>query len=428
VETEEGLSSWWGSATGASVASLSGATYRVRYPGRLNGSGGPDYRGAVLHDGRRTLLGDVELHVRASDWRRHGHNRDHAYDNVVLHVVLADDSDGRTTLASGASVPVAVARVANSDARACALPCSHLYSQYPARVVEVLETAGIVRLLRKSRQAAEEVRGAGECSVLLRLVARAFGYSMNTAPFGELARRLCESSVEDTLRHRGATERRALVLGVAGLLPFQRCEPGIPCLQEAREYEVVWKDSGLDGCMLPGLAWRLGCMYPNNHPVRRVIGLADLLPALPGLANGIRLLACAGGVSGHSLASLESYIIVPGDSYWRTHYDFGRATRSSNVVGPAKAREVVVNALLPLAVVSAASRGDTRGLARLTAAMRAYPPCAANAVTGHMSRQLGMAGRAIPAVQAQGMLRLFQTYCSRGRCAECPLGEWPVAR
>lgn len=60
----------------------------VRDPGRWNLLGGPDFRGAELVLGGLPVVGDVEVHFRAADWRAHGHDRDPAYDAVVLHVLL----------------------------------------------------------------------------------------------------------------------------------------------------------------------------------------------------------------------------------------------------------------------------------------------------------------------------------------------------
>lgn len=427
MEREAFLSSWWGMAAGATVSSPSGAVYTIRYPGRLNGSAGPDYRGAVLDDGSRTLLGDVELHVHSSDWRRHGHDSDHAYDGVVLHVVLDDDSCTRTTLASGAPVPVAVADIGRYVSAAGALPCADLYSMRSGRVVEVLETQGIARLLLKGRHVEAEIRRTGEQREMLRLVARSLGYSSNAGPCEEVARLVSDSSIADCLKHCDAMERRALVLGIAGLLPSQRHADGALSSGESCVYEVVWRGMGIKSLAMRRSRWRLGCIYPNNHPVRRMIGLADLLPTLPDVMDKVRRIGCEEGQEGGFAAGLEPVMLVAGDPYWRTHYDFGRTTHCSNVVGRGKAREIVVNALVPLAFAVATSRGGVRSLARLAAALRAYPACQPNAVTKHMSMQLGMERTAIPALQTQGMLRIFTTYCTRGLCEECPLGKSPIA-
>ena len=79
------------------LVSGDGAPLRVVFRGRpCSGGAGPDFRDAVIKLRGRQVRGDVELHVLASGFRRHGHHRDHAYDNVILHVVFWDD-DGEST-------------------------------------------------------------------------------------------------------------------------------------------------------------------------------------------------------------------------------------------------------------------------------------------------------------------------------------------
>ena len=62
---------------------------------------GPDFRDALIAAPGGLLQGDVELHVRSSDFRRHGHHRDAAYAGVVLHLVFRDDDRGETVLPGG---------------------------------------------------------------------------------------------------------------------------------------------------------------------------------------------------------------------------------------------------------------------------------------------------------------------------------------
>ena len=89
------------------LVSGDGSPLGVVFRGRPStGSAGPDFRDAVIELGGRQVRGDVELHVLASSFRRHGHHRDRAYDSVILHVVFWDDDGESTCLASGRRVPV----------------------------------------------------------------------------------------------------------------------------------------------------------------------------------------------------------------------------------------------------------------------------------------------------------------------------------
>ena len=82
-----------------------GRRLRVVHPGRPNYDAGPDFSNAVLEMGGEVVKGDVELHLRTSQWRAHGHHRDPRFNTVVLHVVLWDD-EAPTPLQSGGKAPV----------------------------------------------------------------------------------------------------------------------------------------------------------------------------------------------------------------------------------------------------------------------------------------------------------------------------------
>ena len=74
------------------MTTVSGERIDIIDPGLINTGSGPDFFNAKIRIGERMWAGNVEIHVRASDWRRHGHSTDRAYDSVILHVVGVDDA------------------------------------------------------------------------------------------------------------------------------------------------------------------------------------------------------------------------------------------------------------------------------------------------------------------------------------------------
>lgn len=90
----------------AALVTAAGEALRVIFRRRPGAGPGPDFRGAILAAPGGLLSGDVELHVRTSDFRRHGHHLDPGYANVVLHVVFFHDEEGETALPGGGCAPV----------------------------------------------------------------------------------------------------------------------------------------------------------------------------------------------------------------------------------------------------------------------------------------------------------------------------------
>ena len=93
---------------GIELASEDGEPIKIIYPGRINDDRGADFRDAVIATNRGLIKGDIEVHVKSSDWRAHCHCHDPVYNRVILHVVMWHDTKAATTLQNGENVPVLV--------------------------------------------------------------------------------------------------------------------------------------------------------------------------------------------------------------------------------------------------------------------------------------------------------------------------------
>jgi len=423
--SERELQAAWAQTAGACFETAGGMCVRVVYPGIARGSAGPDFKDAVVTTpGGAMRRGDVELHLHAGDWQRHGHHLDHAYDGVVLHVV-GDASPGAVTpLASGADVPTV-----SMDGRGRAmgregLPCRWWGKGHRDAAPGALARLGVARLLERAAGLAGDLAHERPWVVLARRIARALGYSANAAAVMDLAVLLTSPGAPPLHDVEVDDERCAVMLGLAGLLPSQRRHAGLPVSGEVPHWESLWRKWVPSVESMDARRWTFNGLYPNNSPVRRVVALAGLWPGLPDLAASVYAeLDGAVARPRECAAALERSCRVVGDVFWRNHYDFGLRTRESDIVGGSKAREMVVNALLPYVAASAIVSGDVVRLSLVVRLLRQYPASPDNAVTRHMRRQLGVPPAAGSAAVEQGMLHLFRQFCSRGLCGRCPLTE-----
>ena len=184
-----------------------GRAYQVVFRGRPWGERGPDFQGAVIaRDDGLLLRGDVEIHVRASDWRRHGHRHDAAYNQAVCQVVLWQDEprpirrqDGREIptieLVTRLAAPLAeLARRAALDRaapspvrrRAPAIPCVRTQDDLEA----LLDRAGVARFLEHAATFESDLACLPPDEVLYRGALRAMGYTANTHGFERLGQAL----------------------------------------------------------------------------------------------------------------------------------------------------------------------------------------------------------------------------------------------
>jgi len=414
----------WVASTGCCLTTRDGEVVRVLYPGIPAGNFGPDYRDAVVaFSDRSRVLGDVELHLCGDDWRRHGHDTDKAYDHVILHVVASGRPASARCLAGGRDVPEVVLEWAEGANAVSLLPCRAMSELDEMNVRRHLVRSGIARMLSRAARIAGESAGQASWELLAHGVARALGYAANADASMELGRRLTGCRALCSLSAGDDAYREALAMGVAGLLPSQRLSGDMPAAGDAVQSETWWRAleprvPSMDACR-----WRMNGLYPNNSPVRRVVALAGLWPFIPqAAADAPGMILNAGERPQLSVPALERLFRLPGDAYWRKHYDFGLPTRESDLVGGSKAREIVVNALLPWVAAGALTTGDWLLLSAVCRLLSAYPPASPHAVTRHMARQLNFIHGGASAAEQQGMLHLFREYCRRGLCDACPIG------
>jgi hypothetical protein len=412
-----------------------GARYQVVFRGRPWGDRGPDFQGAVLARQDGVLLrGDVEVHVRASDWRRHGHGRDPAYNQTVCQVVLWDDERRPTRRQDGATVPTLelvkhlAASLAELERRQLAeegvRPSEPSCIPSPAELGELLERAGLERFLAKSAQLEGDLAGLPPDEVLYRASLRAMGYTANTGGFEQLSSLLSLAQIRDAAGEPATVQ--ALLFGVAGLLPSQRgatAEAGLP-----HDLERIWTAlSATLPAPLPRGAWRWWRVRPENLPPRRLAGFGQIVSSwlrvdpverlLDDLADAERLSRPA------HLA--EAWRVRANDPFWTGHFDFGRATPSGRpwLIGSGRAGEVVVNVSLPFLHALGQARGDGDLSGRALALYRRYPTTAQNRVTREMALQLGGpdgARHARTACRQQGLIHLYKHWCDLHDCGHCP--------
>jgi len=404
--------------------------FSVIYPGRTNGDNGPDFRDAVIANKFHLMKGDVEVHVKSSDWYSHKHHADAEYNNVILHVVTWHDCNSATLLQSGKTVPVlCLAKALRHQAYLLPyqLPCFRILDHVDRQTLgKLLNTAGEERFKQKAMHFQAEIlrfvqkEEAGQ--VLFRGMMRALGYAKNTKPFEALADRMPLNSIE---YREGLAIKQALLLGTAGLLPFQRWQGKSAREKEVRELEQIWQSEGKKVKTMKEGDWNFAHIYPNNSPVRRIVAQSYLLERYCQgklLAGILQLVKEAPLPGGHHV--LENGLTVAGDGYWRDHFDFDvrSKTKISAILGNSKAGEIAVNVILSFAF----SWGELANEAKLTEnaieLYRNYPQLAENCITRHMKKQLGFEEPTdLAACHQQGLIHIFRNYCREGRCSECPL-------
>ena len=424
----------WQQVVGKELTSSEDELFSVIYPGRTNGDNGPDFRDAVIVNNSHLTKGDIEVHVKSSDWYSHKHHADAEYNNVILHVVMWHDCNSATLLQSGKPVPVlCLAQALQHQAYLLPhqLPCFQILNHMDRQTLrKLLNAAGEERFKQKAMHFQTEIlrpdsngtqkEEAGQ--VLFRGMMRALGYAKNTKPFEELADRMPLNIIES---REGLALKQALLLGTAGLLPSQRWQGTFAAEKEVQELEQLWESAGKEVKTMKEGDWNLSHIYPNNSPMRRIVAQSYLLERycegelLPGI---LQLVKEAALPAGHRV--LENGLTVAGDGCWRDHFDFDvrSKTKISALLGNSKAAEILVNVVLPFAFSWGEITNEARLAEKAMELYRDYPRLAEHCITRHMTKQLNL--EEFPdftACHQQGLIHIFRNYCREGRCSQCSL-------
>ena len=450
------------------LKTLDGAPLRVLHPGFMNREGGPDFRGAVVQAGDAPArCGDVEVDLHAAGWRAHGHDRNPAFRNVILHVIWegarsAFDGDRRAT-ASGAKPsaesppgiePAPLTLVLSGCLDAPIGELSRLLSAESAeplpetlrgRCCEVLRElsdeqrnallieAAHIRFWSKAAQFQARARQAGWEQALWEGLFRALGYKHNIWPMQCLAEQR-EQWLSPGLSALGLQAR---LLGISGLLPADLTRSQTDADGYLRKvWDRWWRErDAFDTCRLPEKLWRLHGQRPANHPQRRLALAAHWLAARGLTARLERW--CAAKLPGPRLApSLLKLLQIDRDDFWSWHWTIrsARLPRSQPLLGPARLTDIAVNAILPWLWMRAVE-GDNPALqAAIEERFMAWPASEDNAVLRLARWRLGIPPRTLRgAARQQGLLQIVRDFCDRSNtlCDDCRFAElvrdWTVS-
>ena len=408
----------------AGLRTADGREVEVIDPGLHNTDAGPDFFNAKVRIGGTLWVGNVELHDRASDWHAHGHDRDRAYDNVVLHVVgeadaVATDSRGRAVAQVQVAVPEAVARAyAGLQAADSLPPCRHAIAAMPRLAVSSwLAALQAERLERKTAdiaRRAESRRGSWEEAYFATL-ARNFGFGINGDAFEQWAMAVPLSAVA---HHRDDLfQVEAIFMGQAGLLQDEAISPRHRREAEAdgylmrlrSEYAYMARKFGLSP--MDCKQWRFLRLRPQNFPHIRIAQMARLYhEGRTGLA---RLLDCA---DTQAIFDLYATAATP---YWQTHFAFGEESRPGDKrLSAASLRLLVINTAIPVLFAYGRHTMDEGLCQRATELLDSLPP-EANAVI-RTWRECGLCAKT--AGDSQALMQLRREYCDRRDCLRCRFG------
>ena len=371
-----------------------GREVEVLDPGLQNQNQGPDFFNAKVRIGGNVWAGNVEVHVRSSDWFRHGHESDPAYNNTILHVVK--HADGEVTTQDGhvpPQVELAVpGYVEENDHELCLTedyPRCHRVVPYipPLKVHAWMDALLAERIRERAARLTAMVDGMNgdwERATFVTLC-RGFGFGLNGDTFEKWA---CSIPMGAAGKHRDdLLQVEALFLGMAGLLDTGSGLPDAGTERRKREFAFLAHKFSLTPAM-DSSDWKYLRTRPRNFPHVRIRQIAMLYHK--------------------GIMRMSSLIEAPDIG----HLDMALA---GGGISAGSRRLLMINTIVPLLYAYGATHADEDMMQRALSLPEQIP-----AEDNHILRLWKQCGLTVgTAADSQALIQLKREYCDRKDCLRC---------
>lgn len=390
---------------------------RVLDPGLLNTDSGPDFFNAKVEIDGQLWVGNIEMHVRASDWKRHGHDKDSAYDSVILHVVDKDDAPVYRT--NGERIPQLVLQVSplfdasyqqlvNSRQE---LPCESAIKQVPSiTITEWIERLAFERLhgkVQRVRNLLDMYNGSWEDVCYITLT-RNLGFGINNEAFERLARR---TPLRLLHKHSDSLlQVEALLFGQAGLLDPNAMGADEYYKHLCREYAFLANKFSLQP--MESEAWKMFRIRPQNFPLRRIAMLAQYIE------GGFNLMSKILDADGEK--ELRKLFKVELTGYWRNHFSFGKPNEMPSPALSDKSIDIVlINTVAPLYYAYGEITGNYALTDKAIELLESLKPESNSIVKTFVAAGIDCDS----ALTSQALIELKRSYCDARKCIYCKIGH-----
>jgi len=385
--------------------------------GLANVNSGPDFFNAQLSIGTQLWAGNVEIHVKSSDWYVHHHETDAAYDNVILHVVWEHNME----IYRKDNTPIPTLELKNYvlphtyknyntllNQKQYWIPCEPNMKEVEAFTVNHwLERLYLERLEGKYKAIETQLIESKQNweAVLFWQLAKNFGLKVNGDAFLSIAKSMDFSVIRKSQFE--AHQLEALFFGQAGLLETEAQDVYVSELKSTYAF-LKTKFSITNNGVLPVQFFRL---RPPNFPTIRLAQLAALYSRCTNLFSSI--------IEAQSLDQLHAIFEGTTSKFWDTHYTFEKTSKSTpKTLTKSFMNLLIINTIIPIKFAYNKYNRQTNQ-EDVVAIMRKIP-MEHNSIVDKFQTLYAFGKTAF---DSQALIQLKQNYCSKNKCLQCAIGS-----
>jgi hypothetical protein len=394
------------------LKTVDGFPVTILSTGIHNFNSGPDFSNAKIKIDDTTWAGNVEIHLKTSDWLKHGHQNDKAYDNIILHVVHHHDKEINSKIPvlelKQKFDPGLWIKFEKMVSAYQFVPCEKHIKDIDDFILESwLERLIVERLEQKSEAILNslELNKNNWEETFYHLIARNFGFKINSVPFELLAKSL---PLHILAKHKNSLfQIEALLFGQAGLLAdiFEDEYPN----KLKREYQYLRKKFNLNP--VEEYLWKFMRLRPVNFPTIRIAQFAQLIFKLTNLFSKIR--------EAKTTEDILNCFDLQASEYWNDHFMFDKqSTGKPKTFGASSMYNVIINTVVPMLFVYGRYHSDEQMVQKAMQLLEAVPAEDNSIIRGWT----GIGIESKTAYQTQALIQLKNQYCVQKKCLNCAIG------
>jgi len=402
------------------MATTDGIPLVIKKIGYHNFHEGPDFLESHIQLDTVAYFGNVEIHLRSSDWNNHNHQFDERYESVILHVVFEHDED--ILHPDGSSIPTLELKgkiyldVLRNYDRLLNGPHQILCAESLSEISDILrfsmlEKALVERFGQKSyliSRLLEENKGDWE-ETTYQWLFYSFGFKTNSEAMLSLAKSTPYRILKKHAPHRGIIE--AILLGQANLLDVDSPDEYTEFLQ--REYRFYATKYNFTPVLYPA-SWKFMGVRPGNFPTVRLAQLAAILSGTPNLFSSVIH-------PQNDISAIKKIFNYSVSSYWEHHYRPGKEAKKSlgNTLTPQSINLLAINLVVPLWYAYGQYMDDSSWQDKCFDLLQEVK-AEQNFI---IKRFQQINWNPENAYDTQGMIGLHNNYCLQKKCLECKIGQ-----
>jgi hypothetical protein len=395
------------------LVTVAGEEIVIIHPGNYNTHQGPDFLEGRIRSGNKIWIGNIELHVDASDWNRHQHSLDKNYNNVILHVVWNNDEKRPAHKIPTLVLQDRVHKILLQQYHSWMnggyfIPCESSVLNADALIwISWKERLMIERLQRKSEQVMMLLNKNSFHweEVLWWMIARNFGLYVNADAFGEMA-----ASIPFTvlLKHRIQIHQlEALLFGQCGLLNSDSPDSYSTMLE--KEYIFLQKKYGLQKIHMAVHFLR---MRPACFPTVRLAQLAMLIHSTRDMFSTI--------LNATSLNEVRTLLAVTANDYWHYHFRMGEsALYQPKTLGSSMINNIIMNTVVAMLFAYGKYHNELHYQDKAIDWMSSLPAEHNSIINSFKSIGVTVSN----AADSQSLIELKSQYCDQKKCLDCAIAN-----